>query len=90
MTLTSAEAAIRAILAALPDSELPKGRTEKEGDSTLVWFGGHGYHLGSAKKRKAGGEWTRNPETYRDDAVREAIEHEAVYRLDLKHLEESE
>lgn len=88
MKLESAREAIRAILAAIPNEELPKpDKTEEYDGKTVAWFSGHGYTLGSARKRMTGGKWERSPEIYRDDAVREAIEHEAAYRIDLKHLE---
>lgn len=81
MTREQAAAAIRAILAAVPDDELPKPKIEKRDGETIAWFGGLGRNLGSAKR---GG--VRRPENYRDDAVRTAFENEATYRLDLAHL----
>lgn len=77
--------AIKAILAAVEDEELPKpSKVEKESGRTLVWFGGHGRYLGSAKRN---GE--REPLIYRDKAAHEALELEATYRLDAAHETEA-
>ena len=81
MKASEARAAIRAILAAVDDEELPKPtKTEKESGETVIWFGGRGRYLGSAKRN---GE--SDPDVYRDMAARDAIELEATYRLDLAH-----
>lgn len=84
MKRNEAISAIKAILAAIDDKELPKpSRIEQEDGKTLVWFGGHGRYLGSAKRN---GE--REPLIYRDKAVQEALEMEATYRLDAAHQNE--
>lgn len=81
MNRNQAAAAIKAILAAMDDDELPQpSKIEKEDGRSLVWFGGHGRYLGSAKRN---GE--HEPLIYRDRAVMEALELEATYRLDLAH-----
>lgn len=83
MNIKEARAAIEAILDAIPDSELPKfdkiEPDEKYG--AVAWWGGHGYHLGSAKRNGK-----RDPENYRRGASWSAIEQEMVYRADLKYL----
>ena len=82
MNLKDARSAIGAILASIDDAEMPTPtRSEESEGITVVWFGGLGYHLGSAKR---GG--VRAPENYHRQAVDAAIEHEAVFRLDRKHL----
>lgn len=84
MNIKEARLAIEAILAAIPDEELPRFdrvETTKEGE-TLVWFGGTGRHLGSAKQ---GGE--RDPLVYRRDASMRAVELEMTYRADKRFLE---
>lgn len=86
LTAEAAVAAIEGILAALPASELPKLKREVEPDGTvLVWHGGSGWHLGSAR-RKTMGVWERMPLHYRERAARDCLALEAVYRADLKHL----
>lgn len=84
MNVKQARAAIEAILDAVPDSALPKfDKVEVRDDGqTVVWWGSHGYHLGSATRNGV-----RNPENYRDRASWEAIEHEAVRRADRRFLE---
>lgn len=82
MKLAAAREAIAAILAAIDDEDLPKGKLEttKDGEQ-ILWFGGMGHHLGSGRRN---GE--RYPLMHRDRAVSEALEFEALYRYDLKHL----
>lgn len=85
MKIKAARAAIEAILASIPDEELPKfDRTEIDGKSGMpvVWWGGTGRHLGSAKR---GG--VRDPEIYRRDASWSAIENEMAYRADKRLFE---
>lgn len=73
--------AIKAILAAIDDDELPApSKLEQDGDTTIAWFGGCGRHLGSARRNGV-----LEPLIYRDRGASEAIELEAVYRLDVKH-----
>jgi len=73
--------AIKAILAAIDDDELPTpSKIQQDGDTTIAWFGGYGRHLSSARRNGV-----LEPLIYRDGGAREAIELEAVYRLDLKH-----
>lgn len=75
--------AIKAILAAIDDSELPKpDKIETTENGTYAWFGGTGRGLGLAKSRRNGGEWQRDPIITRESGARDAIEREAVYRLD--------
>ena len=75
--------AIKAILAAIDDDEMPKpDKVERDGEKTVVWFGGMGRILGSAKRN---GE--REPLIYRDRAASDAIQMEAVYRVDLAHMQ---
>ena len=74
--------AIKAILAAIDDDEMPNpSKVEQDGERTVVWFGGLGRYIGSATRN---GE--REPLIYRDRAAQEAIELEAVYRIDLAHM----
>lgn len=74
--------AIKAILAAIDDDELPKpSKIEEDGDRKVVWFGGLGYTIGSAKRNGQ-----REPLIYRDRAASQAISHEAVCRIDAKNL----
>lgn len=85
MTVKEARVAIEAILAAIPDDELPQfDRVEIDNDrgETVVWWGGQGRVLGSARR---GAE--RRPITYRESASWEAIQHEMTYRADLRFLE---
>ena len=76
--------AIKAILAAIDDDELPKPdrMLEHEEGTTVAWFSGTGRHLGSAKRNGV-----REPLIYRDRAAHEAIELEAICRLDRAHME---
>lgn len=87
LTYSAALAAIEGILAALPASELPrlKLKTDKDG-RTLAWCdSSRGWYLGSAKRTRFGVE-QREPLIYRNRGAADAIEQEAVYRADLKHL----
>lgn len=83
MDIKTARAAIEAIVAAIPDEEMPEfDRVEyRDNGMPVVWWGGTGYHLGSAA---TGGE--RSPITYRHKASWEAIENEMVYRADMRLL----
>lgn len=75
--------AIKAILAAIDDSEIPAPDKLKSEDGRVVaWFGGMGYYLGSAKRNGA-----LEPMIHRDNAATKAIIGEAVYRLDKAHSE---
>jgi hypothetical protein len=82
MTKQEAEIAIRAILEAVDTRELPKPRIKNNRDGTsTAWFGGLGQVLGTAKR---GDE--RRPKNYQDNAIREAFQGEALYRIDKKRL----
>lgn len=83
MDIKTARAAIEAILAAIPDDELPEfDKVEQRDGTTIVWWGGTGYHLGSAT---TGG--VRNPQSYRTRASWAAIEGEMTCRADRRLLE---
>lgn len=85
MNITEAHTAIEAILAAIPDEELPefdKVEIDNARGETLVWWGGSGRVLGSAR---SGGK--RDPLTYRRSASWEAIQSEMTYRADRRFLE---
>lgn len=84
MTIGAARDAIEAILAAIPDEELPEfDRVEYAPDGPpVVWWGGSGRCLGSAKSN---GE--REPLTYRTQASWDAIQAEMTYRADRRLLE---
>ncbi|ROR91720.1 hypothetical protein [Nocardioides aurantiacus] len=83
MNILEARAAIEAILAAIPDKELPKfDRREVQADGrVLVWWGGTGHYLGSATT-----DGERDPLAYRRSASWSAIEGEMTCRADAKHL----
>ncbi|SEE83388.1 hypothetical protein SAMN04489740_2717 [Arthrobacter alpinus] len=91
MKYETAVEAIKAILAAVPDDELPKpSKIKKSAEGTpVVWFGGRGYHLGSATSSRNGGEKKRNPLNYRNHAVYDALIGETVTRLDLDYNPEA-
>lgn len=75
--------AIKAILAAIDDDEMPPpDKIERDGEKAVVWFGGMGRVLGSAKRN---GE--SEPLIYRDRAASDAIQTEAIYRLDLAYMQ---
>ncbi|WP_269304858.1 hypothetical protein [Aeromicrobium sp. HA] len=85
MNIKEARAAIEAILAAIPDEEFPdfdKVEVRKDGTEVVVWWGGRGQHLGSAKSNGV-----RNPLNYRTSASWNAIEGEMTYRADRRYLE---
>lgn len=84
MNIHTAREAIEAILASIPDEELPDfDKVELEDDGKVcVWWGGRGRILGSAT---SGGK--RDPLLYRRNASREAIESEMVHRADRRFLE---
>ena len=72
--------AIKAILAAIDDDQMPATtKVRNRPDETVVWFGGMGRALGSAKR-----DGRNEPLIYRDRAAHQAIELEAVCRLDAK------
>lgn len=85
MNIKQARAAIEAILAAIPDEELPEfdkvEHGEKDGRVT-VWWGSRGAILGSAREN---GE--RSPINYRRSGSWDAIEAEMTYRADRRFLE---
>jgi len=83
MDIRAARAAIEAILAAIPDEELPEfERVEIHEGRTTVWWGGKGRTLGSARTGN-----NREPLGYRRSASWEAIEGEMAYRADKRYLE---
>lgn len=74
---------IAVILEAVDDDELPKPKLEDNGDgTTTAWFGGMGRILGSAKN----GWGDRRPAVYRTGGILDAMQAEAIYRLDKKLL----
>lgn len=83
MTVKTARAAIEAILAAIPDDELPEfDRAEVEDDGKVcVWWGGRGRTLGSAMSAEG-----RDPSVYRRNGSWSAIEEEMAYRADTRFL----
>lgn len=85
MNIKEARAAIEAILEAIPDEELPEfDRVEVDTarGETLVWWGGNGRILGTA--RSSG---KRDPLVYRRDGSWNAIQSEMTYRADRRFLE---
>jgi hypothetical protein len=84
MDIKTARAAIEAILAAIPDDELPDfDRLELGGDGRVcAWWGGTGHVLGSATR---GGE--RDPLNYRRNGSWGAIEAEMTHRADRRLLD---
>lgn len=82
MTTSEARAAIEAILASIPDEELPEfDKVEIDGDEVLVWWGGSGRVLGTAK---SGGK--RDPLVYRRNASWDAVQAEMTHRADRRFL----
>lgn len=83
MNIREAQDAIKAILAAIPDDELPEfDRVVVEGDEVVVWWGSTGHVLGSARRGSQ-----RRPGNYRDNGAWAAIEAEMTYRTDKRLLE---
>lgn len=83
MNIKEARSAIEAILAAIPDEELPEfDKVEIDGTDVVVWWGGHGRVLGSAMQNGR-----RNPIQYRENASWDAIQLEMTYRADRRFLE---
>lgn len=83
MKLKEAETAIRAILAAVDNDQLPKPRRDKS-DPSLYWFGGRGHHVGTAER--AG---VREPDVHRSFGLDGLFEGEKMARIDAKHLKKS-
>lgn len=84
MTIKAARMAIEAILASIPDDELPafdRVDYNKDGVPT-VWWGGMGRVLGSARSNGV-----RDPGIYRRDASWSAIECEMTFRADRRLLD---
>lgn len=81
LTVQAARAAIEAIVAAIPDDELPQfERVEHGVDGKItVWNGGTGHTLGSATRNGQ-----REPLVYRDRGSWHAIEAEMTYRADRR------
>lgn len=83
MNIKEARAAIEGILASIPDSELPPfDKVEERDGKTIVWWGGHGAHLGTATRN---GE--RDPLNYRRTGSWDAVEGEMTHRADRKYLD---
>jgi hypothetical protein len=85
MNVNEARAAIEAILAAISDDELPefdKVEHDKARGEVLVWWGGTGHCLGSAKR-----DGQRDPSVHRRSASWKAIECEMTHRADLAFFE---
>jgi hypothetical protein len=84
VNVQEARNAIEAILAAIPDDELPEfDRVETEADGKVcVWSGGSGRILGSALR---GGK--RDPLIYRRNASWDAIQLEMAHRADRRLLD---
>lgn len=82
MNIKEARDAIEAILAAIPDSELPAfDKVESRDGKTIVWWGGKGHTLGSARN-----VYGRDPLIHRRSGSWDAIESEMTYRADLRYL----
>jgi hypothetical protein len=82
MTPAQARIAIGAILDTLADSQLPKpSKVEERDGDTVVWFGGHGYHIGSG--RNGFGETIVTD--YRARGIQGAMEQERVNRIERAH-----
>jgi len=80
MNIREAEAGIRAILAAIDDEALPEpDKIEEHRGATIAWFGGTGHHLDTARRGD-----TLDPDVHRARGIWQAIEREAVYRLDTQ------
>lgn len=74
--------AIKAILAAIDDDELPTpSRVEMHEGVQVVWINGIGRHIGSGKRNGR-----REPLIYRDSAARKAIDEEAFCRIDIADM----
>lgn len=84
MDIKTARAAIEAILAAIPDDELPEfDRVEIGRDGMpVVWWGSSGRRLGSAKSGDQ-----RDPLVYRRSASGDAIQAEMAVRADQRLLD---
>lgn len=88
MGYEQAKDVIVAVLASLPDEALPEpDRIEHDGEKRIAWFGDSGYHIGSAKRRQADGSWVRSPESRRSSAAGQALEREAMARIDRADME---
>jgi len=89
MNIKTAQDAIEAILAAIPDDELPEfDKVEQSDDGkTIVWWGSTGHYLGGATSGGQDGRKKRDPKVHRSSAIWGAIEGEMTYRADLKFLE---
>ncbi|GEM_PF-6526307 len=81
MDIKTARAAIEAILASIPDEELPEFDRVEYGQDGMptVWWGGRGSCLGKAT---SGGK--RDPQVYRSRGSWDAIEAEMTYRADKR------
>lgn len=81
MKLKTARAAIEAILASIPDKELPDfDRIDHDfGGKVTAWWGGTGHVLGSATRNGK-----RRPKNHRERGSWAAIEAEMTYRADKR------
>lgn len=89
--IKAAQEAIEAILAAIPDEALPEfDRVEFDAPSRfperlgmpVVWWGGSGHVLGTAKRNGK-----RDPLVYRTSAAWDAIQAEMCVRADRRLLD---
>lgn len=88
MNIKTAQEAIEAILAAIPDDELPEfDKVEQRDGETLVWWGSTGHYLGSATSGGRDGRKKRDPGVHRSNAIWGCIEGEMTFRADRKFLE---
>lgn len=80
MKLHEARAAIAAIVEAIPDGELPKPSKVEGADTErpCVWFGSHGFHVGSGKR---GGE-PHPVDWHRSTAIQDLFDREAAQRYE--------
>ena len=85
MNIREAQAAIGAILDAIPDDELPKPDKVEHDDEygPTIWWGSHGYHIASTRT----GYDEPNPIAYRRDATWKPIEMEMVYRASKEYFD---
>lgn len=83
VNIKTARKAIEAILAAIPDDELPDFDREEIGTDgrVTVWWGGSGHILGGAKRNGV-----RCPKVHRSHGSWAAIEGEMTYRADKRFL----
>lgn len=78
MNISEAESAIRAILATIEDSHLPEPRQD-EHTPNLYWFGGCGYHAGTAQRDGA-----VEPDVHRNFGLTDLFAREKMARIDAE------